>query len=195
MSTGDKKYVLAGTDIYFYKGLWLTLRYSVLNVPLGTVRSVGRSRCCSTKKSEAIGFWRTLYYLPAVLPAASLALLWFWLFAPTSGLINWALGPIYNLLNMKPLGWFTDKSLVLPSFIIMGMWGIFGANTVILLAGLKNIPTELYEAASIDGAGNWVKFRHVTIPMLSPALFYNCSDEYDRFADYFYPAGIYTDQA
>jgi multiple sugar transport system permease protein len=169
---GDKKYVLAGTDIYFYKALWLTLRYSVLNVPLGLLGALGVALLLN-QKIRGLGFWRTLYYLPAVLPAASLALLWFWLFAPTSGLINWALGPIYDLLDIKPFGWFTDPGLVLPAFIIMGMWGIFGTNTVILLAGLKNIPSELYEAAAIDGAGNWVKFRRVTIPMLSPALFYN----------------------
>lgn len=165
-------YVIAGTDTFFLKALWLTLRYTVLNVPLGMLGALAVALLLN-QKIKGVGYWRTLYYLPAVLPAAAVALLWFWLFAPTSGLINWFLGPIYDLFDAKPLGWFTDASLVLPSFVIMGLWGIFGANTVILLAGLKNIPTELYEAASIDGAGNWVKFRHVTIPMLSPALFYN----------------------
>ncbi|HVO70422.1 MAG TPA: sugar ABC transporter permease, partial [Aggregatilineaceae bacterium] len=168
---GDKKYVIAATDVFFLKGLWLSLRYAVLNVPLGLIGALGVALLLN-QAIRGVGYWRTLYYLPAVLPAAATALLWFWLFAPTSGLINWLLDPIYKLFNMKPLGWFTDPNLVLPSFVIMGMWGIFGANSVILLAGLKNIPTELYEAASIDGAGNWAKFRRVTIPMLSPALFY-----------------------
>src|SRR5690606_29125828 len=72
-----------------------------------------------------------------------------------------------------PPSWLTDPGLILPVFVIVSMWGVFGANSVILLAGLKGIPKELYEAASIDGAGDWGKFRHVTIPMLSPALFYN----------------------
>jgi multiple sugar transport system permease protein len=165
-------YVIAGTDVFFLKGLWLTLRYTVLNVPLGMLGALAVALLLN-QKIKGVGYWRTLYYLPAVLPAAAVALLWFWLFAPNSGLINWFLGPIYDLFDAKPLGWFTDAKLVLPSFVIMGLWGVFGANTVILLAGLKNIPTELYEAAAIDGAGNWVKFRRITIPMLSPALFYN----------------------
>lgn len=171
-SLGDKTYVIGATDGFFLKGVWLTLRYAVLSVPLGMMGALAVALLLN-QNIKGVGFWRTLYYLPAVLPAAAVALLWFWLFAPNSGLINWALSPIYNLLDVKPLGWFTDKNLILPSFLIMGMWGIFGANTVILLAGLKNIPKDLYEAAAIDGAGTWAKFRHITIPMLSPALFYN----------------------
>jgi len=169
---GDTRYVIAATDIFFLKAVSLTLRYALLNVPLGMIGALCVALLLN-QKIRFIGLWRTLYYLPAVLPAAALALLWFWLFAPRSGLINWALSPIYDITDTTPLGWFTDKDLVLPSFVIMGMWGVFGANTVILLAGLKNIPPDLYEAASIDGAGNWVKFWRITIPMLSPALFYN----------------------
>jgi multiple sugar transport system permease protein len=121
---------------------------------------------------RGIGVWRTIYYLPEVLPAAAVALLWGWILAPRSGLINFFLRPIYQLLNVEPLQWFTDVNLVLPSYVIMGMWGVFGANAVILLAGLKNIPAELYEVAALDGANSWQKFRIVTIPMLSSALLY-----------------------
>jgi multiple sugar transport system permease protein len=165
---GDKRYVIAATDVFFIKAVWLTLRYALFNVPLGLVAALGVALLLN-QAVRGIGYWRTLYYLPAVLPAAALALLWFWLFAPQSGLINWFL----DLFGIAPLGWFTDKDLVLPSFIIMSMWGVFGVNTVILLAGLKNIPPDLYEAAAIDGAGALTKFRRITIPMLSPALFYN----------------------
>lgn len=171
-SLGDKTYLIGATDGFFLKGIWLTLRYAVISVPLGMIGALAVALLLN-QNIRRVGFWRTLYYLPAVLPAAAVALLWWWLFAPNSGLINWFLTPIYDLLGMERLGWFTDADLILPSFIVMGMWGIFGANTVILLAGLKNIPKDLYEAASIDGAGTWRKFRHITIPMLSPALFYN----------------------
>lgn len=171
-SLGDKTYLIGAADGYFLKGLWLTLRYAVISVPLGMIGALAVALLLN-QNIRGVGYWRTLYYLPAVLPAAAVALLWFWLFAPNSGLINWFLSPIYDVLGMDRLGWFTDENLILPSFVIMGMWGIFGANTVILLAGLKNIPKDLYEAASIDGAGNWRKFWNVTIPMLSPALFYN----------------------
>ncbi len=166
----------------------------MFSIPLGLIGALGVALLLN-QKIKGVGFWRTLYYLPAVLPAAAVALLWFWLFAPDSGLINWALGPIYDLLNTKPLGWFTDKNLVLPSFVIMSLWGIFGANTVILLAGLKNIPPDLYEAAAIDGAGNWVKFRRITIPMLSPALFYNLIMGTIAALQFVHPAGVYPHQA
>ncbi len=168
---GDKRYVIAATDIYLLKAVWLTLRYAVFSIPLGLMGALAVALLLN-QHIRGVGYWRTLYYLPAVLPAVAVALLWRWLFAPNSGLINWALGPIYDLTNTTRFGWFTDKNLVVPSFVIMSLWGVFGANTVILLAGLKGIPTDLYEAAAIDGAGNWVKFRRITIPMLSPSLFY-----------------------
>jgi multiple sugar transport system permease protein len=75
-------------------------------------------------------------------------------------------------LNLPPPQWFTDPGPVMPGFVIMGMWGVFGAQTIILLAGLKNIPKQLYEAADIDGANGWQKFLRITIPMLSSAMFY-----------------------
>ena len=82
------------------------------------------------------------------------------------------LKPALTLLDREPPSWFTDVDLVLPSYIIMGLWGVFGANTVILLAGLNNIPRDLYEAATLDGAGRVRRYLTVTIPMLSPTLFY-----------------------
>ncbi|MCI0710864.1 MAG: sugar ABC transporter permease [Chloroflexi bacterium] len=166
-----QRYALIATDPYLWKALWLTFRYAFFNIPLGLLGALGTALLLN-QGIKGVGFWRTLYYLPAVLPAAATALLWYWIFAPNSGLINWLFDPLYNLLDWERPGWFSDPNLVLPSFVIMGMWGIFGANTVILLAGLKNIPPALYEAASIDGAGTLRKFRYVTLPMLSPTMFY-----------------------
>ena len=158
-------------DRNFWPSLRLTMLYALFNVPLGMLGALGVALLLN-RDVRAIGFWRTLYYLPAVLPAAAVALLWRWMFSPSSGLINFFLQPFYALFSMEPLAWFTDPNLVLPAYVIMGMWGVFGANAVILLAGLKNIPRALYEAAQIDGAGTWTQFRFVTIPMLSPTLFY-----------------------
>jgi multiple sugar transport system permease protein len=158
-------------DPDFWLSLRLTLLYALLNVPLGMAGALGVALLLN-RDVKAIGVWRTIYYLPAVLPAATVVLLWRWMFSPTSGLINFVLQPFYALFNVEPLQWFTDPQLVLPAFVIMGMWGVFGANAVILLAGLKNIPKHLYEAADIDGANTLQKFRSVTIPMLSAALFY-----------------------
>lgn len=155
----------------FWPSLRLTLFYAALNVPLGMAGALGVALLLN-QDVKGIGIWRTIYYLPAVLPAAAVALLWRWMFSPESGLINFALRPIYALAGSQPLQWFTDPGLVLPAFVIMGMWGVFGANAVILLAGLKNIPRHLYEAADLDGANNAQKFWFVTLPMISSTLFY-----------------------
>ncbi len=169
---GIDNYVeLFTSDRDFWPSFRLTIFYALLNVPLGMVGALGVALLLN-QDVRGIGVWRTIYYLPAVLPVAAVALLWRWMFSPSSGLINFLLSPFYNLLNMEPLSWFTDPDLVLPAFVIMGMWGVFGANTVILLAGLKSIPQHLYEAAELDGAGNWRKFLNITLPMLSPSMFY-----------------------
>jgi multiple sugar transport system permease protein len=155
----------------FWPSLRLTLFYAALNVPLGMAGALGVALLLN-QNVKGIGIWRTVYYLPAVLPAAAVALLWRWMFSPESGLINFSLRPVYSLAGSEPLQWFTDPELVLPAFVIMGMWGVFGANAVILLAGLKNIPRHLYEAADLDGANNAQKFWFVTLPMISSTLFY-----------------------
>ena len=168
---GDNGVVVGAKEDDFWRSMRLTLLYTVLSVPLGLIGALGVALLLN-QNVKGLGFWRVLYYAPAVLPAVATALLWRWIFS-SRGLLNTAMDPIYDVLDVSAPSWFTDPSLALPAFIIISLWGIFGANSVILLAGLKGIPQELYEAASIDGAGEWTKFRRITIPMLSPALFYN----------------------
>lgn len=158
-------------DPDFWPSMRITFLYGLLSVPLGLLGALCTALLLA-QDVKGIGIWRTVYYLPAVLPAAATAVLWRWMFSPSAGLINTTLAPVLNLLRLPRPAWFTDVRLVLPSFVIMSLWGIFGANTVILLAGIKNISGHLYEAARIDGAGSWTQFRHVTLPMLSPTLFY-----------------------
>ncbi len=169
---GVDNYVDMFQDNFFWSALWLTLLYAALNVPLGLLGAIGIALLLNSS-NRGIGVWRTIYYLPAVLPAVAVALLWRWMLSPSSGLINFVLQPFYSLTGVEPLNWFTDPNLVLPSFVLMGMWGVFGANSVILLAGLRNIPRDLYEAAAIDGASTLQRFWYVTIPMLSSTMFYN----------------------
>ncbi len=157
-------------DRNFWPVLRFTLLYSAFNVPIGLVGAL-LTAVLLNQNVRGLGTWRTIYYLPAVLPAAAMALLWRWMFA-SNGIINFFLKPFLNLFDMDPPTWFTDRDLVLPSYVIMALWGVFGASTVILLAGLKGIPRDLYEAATVDGAGRLRKFFNVTIPMLSPTLFY-----------------------
>ncbi|MBA2775236.1 MAG: sugar ABC transporter permease, partial [Chloroflexia bacterium] len=138
-------------DRSFWRVLRFTLGYSVINVPLGLIGALITATLLN-QNVKGLGAWRTLYYLPAVLPAAATALLWRWMLA-SNGLINSTLEPIYNLFNVERPAWLTNPDMVLPAYIMMGLWGVFGANTVILLAGLKNIPRDLYDAAKVDGAG------------------------------------------
>jgi multiple sugar transport system permease protein len=169
---GGQNYVdMFTNDSDFWPSVSLTLFYAALNVPIGMAGALGVALLLN-RDVKGIGLWRTIYYLPAVLPAAAVALLWRWMFSPGSGLINFFLQPLYTVINIEPLQWFTEPRLVLPAFVIMGTWGVFGANAVILLAGLKNIPQHLYESAEIDGAATIQKFRFITLPMLSSTLFY-----------------------
>src|SRR5215212_9741625 len=169
---GFKNYTYAFTDDpNFWPSLRLTLLYGIISIPLGLAGALGTAMLLA-RDVKGVGIWRTIYYLPAVLPAAATALLWRWMFSPSNGLINTLLSPFLAFFGLAKPGWFTDADLVLPSYVIMGMWGIFGTTTVILLAGLKGIPRDLYEAARIDGANAVAQFRNVTLPMVTPTLFY-----------------------
>jgi multiple sugar transport system permease protein len=159
-------------DPEFWPSFRLTMFYTFLTVPLGLLGSIGAAVLLN-QGVRGVGLWRTLYYLPAILPAFIAALLWRLLLLPTrGGLVNSVTEPIWSRLSDTPPGWFLDKDLVLWGFVLMSFWGIFGANTVIVLAGLKNVPRDLYEAAGVDGAGTWARFRHITVPSLSPTMFY-----------------------
>ena len=145
----------------FWRAMRLTLPFAFLSVPVGLFAALGVALLLN-QKVRLLGFWRVLYYMPAILPVVATALLWRWIFSPNSGLINNLLAPVYNLFGWETPRWFTDPNLALPAFIIISLWGAFGANSVILLAGLKGIPKELYEAADIDGGGRMgeVSQRH-----------------------------------
>ena len=163
---------LLGEDDQFWASLRLTMAYAALTVPLGLALSLFAAVLLN-QGVRGVGVWRTLYYLPAVLPAFVTALLWRLMLLPTkTGLVNTATEPIWSLFGDTPPRWFLDPDTVLWGFVIMSFWGVFGANTVIMLAGLKNIPRDLYEAADVDGAGVRAKFRHITVPQLTPTLFY-----------------------
>lgn len=171
LQLGEGGFVLGAREHAFWRSMRMTVVYALVTVPLGLFGALGVALLLN-QKVRFVGFWRVLYYLPAVLPAVATALLWRWIFSQ-SGLLNGVLTPFYTLIGIERPNWLTNSTLAPIVFIIVSLWGIFGANSVILLAGLKGISKELYEAVEIDGGGNWAKFRNVTMPMLSPALFYN----------------------
>ena len=113
-------------------------------------------------------FFRAAYFLPVVTSWVVVALMWKWLLNPDSGMVNFALG----LIGIKGPGWWTDPAWAMPSVIIASAWKDLGFVMVILLAGLQAIPEDYYEAASVDGANRWVRFRRITLPLLSPASFF-----------------------
>ncbi len=153
-------------DRLFWIVLKNTFYYGFASVFLGTLCAL-LVAILMNQKVPGIAVFRTLYYLPSVTSGVAIAIMWLWLFNPQVGLINYLL----SLVGIKGPGWLASQQWAMPALILMSLWGI-GGNMIILLAGLQGIPDHLYEAARIDGANKWHEFRHVTLPMLSPVLFY-----------------------
>ncbi len=165
---------LAG-DPLFYKSLYNTA-FMALGVPLGIAAGLGLAMLLDSGV-RGLSTYRTLFYLPAIVPAVAASILWLWVFNPTGGLLN-------NLLTTAglnstlrswgldvPVKWLQQEDLAKPSLILMGLWSA-GASMLIWLAGLKSIPEDLYEAAALDGAGPIRRFLHVTLPMITPYIFF-----------------------
>src|SRR6202022_1551510 len=112
--------------------------------------------------------FRTIYFLPVVTSWVVVAFIWKWLLNPQTGVVNYALG----LVGIHGPGWWTDPNWAMPSIILASAWKALGFVMVILLAGLKAIPDEYYDAARVDGAGTWARFWYITLPLLSPAVFF-----------------------
>ncbi|MGE5587599.1 MAG: carbohydrate ABC transporter permease [Clostridia bacterium] len=153
----------------FWPSVKLTLAYAFLSVPLGVAGSLIVALLLSMD-IRGMSAFRTIYYLPAVLPEVSVALLWRWIFNSEAGILNVVLRPLFRLAGLRNPDWFGDPRFVLPAFVIMSVWGIFGINMVIFLAAIKNVPRVFYEAAEIDGAGPLAKFWSVTFPQISPVV-------------------------
>jgi multiple sugar transport system permease protein len=155
-------------DMVFWKSLNVTVYYTIFFVPLAVIGTFLLAALLN-QKIPLLGIWRTTFYLPVVTSGVAVALLFMWLFQPTYGLVNIF---IYQLFGVQGPGWFFDEKFAIPATIVMGLWGI-GAQMLVYLAGLQSIPTQLYEAAMIDGAGTFRKFFCITVPMMTPVIFYN----------------------
>ena len=166
---GTKNYeILLTRDPLFWKSLGNTALYVLFSVPLGLTGSL-LIAVLLNQKVKAIPIFRTLFYLPSLVPAVASALVWQWVFHPDAGILNFAL----SKLGIHGPKWLQDPKTALMSLIIMSLWGIGGGRMLIFLAGLQGISEELYEAAQLDGAKGWTCFRHITLPMLSPTIFFN----------------------
>lgn len=156
-------------DELFVPSLWRTLKYALIMVPVGQIGSLILAILLN-RDSEAVNAYRTFFFLPSLTPIVAMAILWKWLLHPNIGPINTALG----FIGIDGPGWLTSQTWALPSLILMGLWAGWGGNTMLIyLAGLQNVPDSLIDAAEIDGAGTWAKFRNVTLPMISPTILFN----------------------
>jgi multiple sugar transport system permease protein len=141
--------------------------FMVLGIPLGLAVSLGIALLLNLS-IRAMAVWRTFFYLPAIVPMVAASILWIWMLNPSGGLINLALG----LVGVEGPRWLQSPEWSKPAIILMGLWGS-GGGMIIWLAGLKGISRDLYEAASIDGANAWQRFISITIPQLTPYIFFN----------------------
>lgn len=154
-------------DDLFWQSMKVTTIYVAVSVPLGLVLSF-LVALLMNQKVKGLGFWRTIFYLPNLVPLVAGTMLWLWMFNPRFGLINGILGRF----GIEGPLWLQSQQWALPSLIIMNLWGVGGA-TLIYLAGLQGIPSDLYDAVALDGGGSWDKMRTITIPQMSPVIFYN----------------------
>jgi ABC-type sugar transport system permease subunit len=174
-------------DRDFYQSLKVTFTYVVLALPLNLILGLGLSLLLN-HKLPGMGIFRTVFYLPVVLSGVAVSLMWMWLLQPDYGVINSLLAQI----GVEGPKWFWDSDTALFSIVLMSLWRV-GGGAIIYLAGLQNIPPHLYEAAEIDGAGTWSKLFNVTIPMLTPTLFFQLVIELIDAFQVFTAAYIITD--
>ncbi|MGH2459532.1 MAG: carbohydrate ABC transporter permease [Chloroflexota bacterium] len=165
---GAENYVFMFHDPLFWKSLEVTLYYTALEVPLSVVFAVVIALLLN-QSIPGLSFWRTVYYLPAVTAGVAVSLMWWWIFEPTYGLLNGTLWSLFHIVGPKYL---IDPTLVIPTFVLMDLWR-FGGPMLIYIAGIQGVPTTLYEAAEIDGANVIQKMWHVTIPSITPVIFFN----------------------
>lgn len=160
----EKLYV----DELFWKSLVNTAYYTFAVVPIGTVAAF----IVALMLNQGVigqGVFRTIYYLPSVVSGVAVAIIWIWMFSPEKGLVNTFLG----VFGFSPgPRWFYSEAWAMPGLIVMSLWGVGGAM-LIYLAGLQGIPAELYEAAQIDGANSFLRTVFITVPLMTPTIFFN----------------------
>ena len=163
---GFENYARLLHEPLFWKSLGNTFYFVVLGVPLSIAASLGAALLVNSKVARFRHVFRTIYFAPVVTTLVAVAVVWRYIFHTRYGFLNYALG----FVGIDPVDWMGDPRWAMPAIVVMAVWKNFGYNMIILLAALQSIPEDLYEAARIDGASTWQRFRHVTFPSLGPVL-------------------------
>lgn len=165
---GIKNYIDLVNDPLFWKALTNTLYFLFVGGPLSIAMSLATALLLQSKVVRFKGIFRTAYFAPVVTTLVAVAVVWRFVYHPRFGLLNYAL----SFVGIDPIDWLGDPHWAMPAIILLAVWKNFGYNMIIFIAGLQNIPQELYEAADIDGAGKWQQFTAITIPMLAPTTLF-----------------------
>ncbi len=183
---GAANYVELVRDEYFWRSL-LNTAFMFLELPLAVAFGIGIAVLLN-QAVKGLAFFRSVFYLPAIVPTVATAMLWLWIFNPDLGLANAGLQKI----GFPGLSWLVSPTTAKPSFILMDLWGI-GGGMIIYLAALQGVPEQLHEAAALDGASALQRFRHVTLPAISPVVFFMVITGMIGLFQYFTQAFIMTD--
>lgn len=163
---GINNYRALLTDRLFLDSVRNTTVFSLIYVPAVVALSLGVALLLN-RRMPGVGLFRVIYFLPVITSAVAVGIVWNWIYAPDRGLLN----GIIMSLGGQPVRWLSTQNLML-SIVIVNVWGAIGEGMIIFLAGLQAIPREYYEAAEIDGVGNWSRFYYVTLPLITPSLFF-----------------------
>jgi multiple sugar transport system permease protein len=154
-------------DSMFHTAVFNTVYYTVIEVPFSTVAALGLALLLNMKvRGQAV--YRTLFYIPSIVPVVASSLIFVWIFEPSFGIVNALLSDVH----ITGPAWFFSITWSKPTFILLGLWGL-GQPMVIYLAALQGVPTEMYEVAALEGASAWSRLRRITIPMISPVILFN----------------------
>lgn len=164
---GIQNYRSLVSDNLFWKSLYNTAYYTILEVPLSTVVAIGIAMLLNMRV-KGLAVYRTIFYLPTVVPLVAGSILWLWLFNPSFGIVN----DLLTAIHVPGPSWMFSAAWAKPTFILLGMWQV-GAPMVIYLAALQGVPKDMYEVAYLEGASAWERTRFVTLPMISPAILFN----------------------
>ncbi|MCF6268411.1 MAG: sugar ABC transporter permease [Melioribacteraceae bacterium] len=165
---GFDNYFRLFDDPLFWTSLKNTFYFVIVAGPLSIIASLTAAILLSSKTTLFKSFFRLSFFLPVVTTLVAVAIVWRFIYHPNFGLLNYALG----YLGISPIDWLGDPNWAMPAIILMAVWKSFGYNMIIFIAGLHNIPEQLYEAAEVEGANSWHKFRNITLPLLAPTTMF-----------------------